>query len=201
MLKLRLEEFWIKISAKLINCPKSATREEWDAWHKKTKKERPVLYWVVYELDRKIHKYITRPLSDLKWAIIWRYHPNHQYNKVKLSLEPGYYDPDDRILYAIFDITSEFVEWNKKEKLFDWSYNAEHKKTWDELVAINNWWKKERSAAWKKHDAESLKIYRIKNQKEKDKAYKAHWKQEEALHKKDEEMICRVAKIRRSMWY
>jgi len=193
------KDILFEVEKLLLPFPKAATSEEWDAWRKQMKKERPLRYWLVYTFFNKLR--YGRKISDFKWAILHRFHPKHRYNIVRLNLEPGYYDPDDRILHAIFDETSRYVDWNKKEKLFDWNYDKSHREVWAELIAIDRWWKIERPAAWKKHDKETLKIYKMKKGPEKDKAHKEHWKQEETLHKKDEEMICRIAKIRRSMWY
>jgi len=83
-------------------------------------------------------KYLFR---DVWWWILHR--TFKRFNKVELrSLKPGYYDSDDRMLHACFQLLVDFVE---KEKPFEWW-------GWDqvpgnmppeavEIRALYAWWK------------------------------------------------------------
>ena len=49
-------------------------------------------------------------LKDIKWWFFHRFHPSHQYHIIRTGLRPGYYDPEDRILFGVMNIAKEFIE-------------------------------------------------------------------------------------------
>lgn len=60
-----------------------------------------------------------------------RFVPRHKYNKVKLPLKPGYYDPDVRIIYTVFE---EFCKW------FEFHSKTYKIHKYDKFKEIYDWW-------------------------------------------------------------
>lgn len=130
---------------------------------------------------------IRRKITDIKWWILHRVHPKHRYHVVKLNLEPGYYDPDARILYAVMSIVSDFVkDHGGIEKLEEFTKELEQEEEFipinqissqKEVAIIYRWWTEE----WKEH-------------------WDAEFEDEEALLEKEKEMLIRVMSIRDNLW-
>lgn len=186
----------------------------WDDWKKNNKEKYPIRYFLFKTLPRKIeltfYHRIRNPLSNLKWAIIHRFHPKHQYNILKpRSLKPGYYDSDTRILHACMDEVSVFVEHEEKYGMTDWNGTKQHKHAWSEMKVIYKWWNKTRPATEEKvenllhrwsdafdKDGGFNKPRSPKTSKLSDKMYKL----ENLIDATDEEMLIRLARIRLFMW-
>lgn len=62
---------------------------------------------------RKIFKFI----DDIVWFLKWRFVPHHQYNKIHLPTKPGYYDQDERLIMAVFQMNREYL--NELRAMFD----------------------------------------------------------------------------------
>ena len=91
--------------------PVAATMEEWDKFHEKWAKEKPLAYWFSFELP--IH------FSRLK-RILWEtprsflhYRIFDKYHTVDTKLKPGYYDIDTRMLHSCFSLLVDYVELEK----------------------------------------------------------------------------------------
>ena len=68
-------------------------------------------------------------MSRIKYWFFHRFHPKHKYNKVKLPLPPGYYDPETRIVYTVFE---EFSKWFK--------FNNHLLEEYEKFKEIYDWW-------------------------------------------------------------
>ena len=46
----------------------------------------------------------------VRWKLLHRYHPRHQYNIIRTDLEPGYYDVDTLMLHGVMALVCRYVE-------------------------------------------------------------------------------------------
>ncbi len=83
---------------------------------------------------------LPRILKDWWWELIHRLHPRHKYHIIRTGLKPGYWDPDTRITFAVFNIAEEFVDGTKD--VVNWDDNEGHKDAWAKLTAAVDWWRK-----------------------------------------------------------
>ena len=123
-------------------------------------------------------------LSKIKYWLMHRFHPKHQYNRIRIkSLSPGYYDPDIRMLHACFDLYTEWFRYNVfEEKLMDRSTVDEgNPGLWDEMMALYLWW------TVKKPEFEVDNTTTLADM--------------EAMEEQEDEMLMRLMKIRRHIWY
>ena len=60
------------------------------------------------------------------------------------TLEKGWYDKDEVLLHAAFQLLIDFIEQEKPDKIVDWNVDKLHRKAWKEIKSLYNWWKKER---------------------------------------------------------
>lgn len=77
--------------------------------------------------------------NEIYWWFTHRFNPRHQYHIIRTSLKPGYYDPCERIRYAIFEEVQTFLQ--RTEGLYDWSITPEHQRAFEELTAAVSWWR------------------------------------------------------------
>lgn len=120
--------------------------------------------WKIFPLARK-------RLKDFKWWFIWRFHPEHQYNVVKIDLKSGYYNVDTRMLHACFSLLVEFIE-KEHEGREDFLKNIEGIKKeypndhqhWtiskEEAMALYDWWKVQRPSDHAANDKEFSEYYK-----------------------------------------
>ena len=83
----------------------------WEEWHKKTKTERPFAYFLMETVPDKfddLHRFFTKPLNDLRYAI--RVRLFDRYHIIKTGLKPGYQDADTRLMHGMFNLLVDFVE-------------------------------------------------------------------------------------------
>ena len=73
------------------------------------------------------------------------------------SLEKGFCDRDYLLLHAAFQILVDFIEKEKPGKVFDWSYDKEHRETWKEIQSLYRWWTKVRPTRKNPLDEKGLK--------------------------------------------
>jgi hypothetical protein len=87
---------------------------EWDEWHAKNRKERPIAYWLnetAADFFKDIRSKITSPFNDLRYAI--RVRVFDRYHVIPTGLKPGYSDSDTRMLHGMFTLLVDFVEVEK----------------------------------------------------------------------------------------
>lgn len=78
-------------------------------------------------------------LERAYWWLQHRFNPRHRYNLIKTGLRAGYWDPRERITWAVFELITEFVD--EVKDVIDWSHAQEHQRAWDAFTAAAEWWK------------------------------------------------------------
>jgi len=134
------------------------------------------------------------------------------------TLEKGWYDKDEILLHAAFQLLIDFIEQEKPDKIVDWNANELHRKAWKEIKLLYNWWKKERPARKSPLEDKRIKHPRLKfekvpgsdlrkmiepDRKKYEKYYRAleeHWKLEQKWEKEDQRNLHRLIDIRKSLW-
>lgn len=133
-----------KFKFDMLDTPYAATHKEWGEWRARTKKERPIRWFLQKTLWNNVivfpYRRLKYRLTNLKWAILHRFHPKHQYHLVKTGLKPGYYDADTQILHAMFKTVSDFYIHQVKSGFVDWSASPQHTHAFSEMKAIHEWW-------------------------------------------------------------
>ena len=134
------------------------------------------------------------------------------------TLEKGWYDKDEVLLHAAFQLLIDFIEQEKPDEIVDWNVDELHRKAWKEIKSLYNWWKKERPARKSPLDDNRLKRPPLKLEKilgsdlckmvEPDKKkyasyYRAlgeHWKLEQKWEEEDQCNLHRLIDIRKFLW-
>jgi hypothetical protein len=134
------------------------------------------------------------------------------------TLEKGWYDKDEVLLHAAFQLLIDFIEQEKPDKIVDWNVDELHRKAWKEIKSLYNWWKKERPVRKSPLDNNRLRHPPLKLEKipdsdlckmvEPDKKkyasyYRAlgkHWKLEQKWEEEDQCNLHRLIDIRKFLW-
>lgn len=95
---------------------------------------RKTLFYLVAIID--LWYTVGSRLQDAIWWFRHRFVPRHRYNIVRTGLPPGYYDPDERLIWAFFTTTAKYVE--DTEGVIDWARNPE---AWAAYKSAADWWK------------------------------------------------------------
>lgn len=109
-----------------------------------------------------------------------------KHRSTSIDYKWGWIDKDYALLMVNFIILCDFVEEEKCFKKIDWRWSEGHQHAAKEIKELYRWWRFGRNREW-----EMMEV--LKNH---DEIYNA----EEALHKRDEEMLIRLIKIRRFLW-
>ena len=144
--------------------PKVAgTVDEFDDWETELRKKYPVRYAVAEAISLcfKPLRTAKRKLNNAYWWVQYRVNPKHKYTTIKLKkLEPGYYDEDALLFYAMFEIFETFMKrqltdpqivWEYDEGCFpDWMLEDDlegvkkeiksRNDRWKEMKDIYDWW-------------------------------------------------------------
>lgn len=149
--------------------------------------------------------------GDLWWKFKWKFIPSHQYNKLHTGLPLGYYDPDTQILYAVMNSLKRFMEegaphfsWGTEDLSAAWADNEEwvkaHQKNLEELREakkeldeIYDWWVNRYLKISDEHEALSLS--------QMTKRWREIHDLENELEEEANEMLAKLMKHRRSLWY
>jgi hypothetical protein len=73
------------------------------------------------------------------------------------TLEKRWYDKDEVFLHAAFQLLTDFIEQEKPDKTVDWNGDELHRKAWQEIKSLYDWWRKERPARKSPLDDNRLK--------------------------------------------
>lgn len=200
------------------NKPLFAQMHEWDEWGANARATHPIRYFF-QETVTGWWSTLSHHVSRYVWAVKHRVVPKHRYHVIKpRSLKPGYHDPDDLILCSCMDVFCEYFETGAQN--VEWSSDEEHLNTYKEMEEIYIWWTK----AWPKSEEitidgkarlkfpelpENWGMMAALNDKYKDTPEIAAWRDVGDANRKadaeweasEEEMLCRLMKIRRSLWY
>ena len=200
-----------------IVSPVALSWEGWDIWKAELRKEFPIRNFIQIKIPRafrKVFKYgINKRFHDLKWKFIHRYVPRHQYNVLRpASLKPGYHDPCERILHACMEELREYFE--KGAPDISWDSDEHHAHVYSEMKEIYDWWVNTYLNHEERLDKEypfpkDVPIGRILGHKHDDDPAVIEWRRIADIHHKaedqllaqEEEMLIRLMKIRRSLWY
>jgi hypothetical protein len=79
-----------------------------------------------------------RACKDTQWWFRHRFEPRHRYHFVSTGLPPGYYDPDLRLIHALFNETSRFVE--RTRGVVAWDADEGHSEAWRAFTGAAEWW-------------------------------------------------------------
>lgn len=190
-----------------ISKPLAATWGEWEDFDAKHKAKYPVR-WFLFDTIPDWLGVIAHRIRQHCWALKHRFIPRHKYHIIRTSLEPGYWDPDTRILYATMDLVKEFVE--ETEDVIDWEADEAHAWAWSDLQAVYKWWTDKYPYRENKlPDLPDVPIRKIANEEYKDDPDVKEWKRIAEIHgmmeeqwvKEEEEMLMRVMRIRKFLWY
>jgi len=67
-----------------------------------------------------------------------------KYLKIHTLDRGKWYDKDEVLLHATFQLLVDFVEQEKPDKVCDWQYDEPHRNAWSEILQLYKWWKEER---------------------------------------------------------
>ncbi len=202
------------------------TSHTWEDWHKTVKKEFPIKYFLAETLPDfiryKLWFPVKKPISNIYWWAQYHLNPQYQYHILKLSqsnknkLDCDYYkygwcDADRRMLFALFNILNEFVEKEMPEGYYvpseDEALNDPGMKVQrDYALEIKNiyiWWNIDRKNEYRSINQLQSKWWAAKKSKDRAKAENL-WKDlqsaKDSFDNKEDEMISRLMKVRRSLW-
>lgn len=91
--------------------PSALTWDEWQEWKKKTKTERPFVFFVKETLPKyydDVVYYTTLPYDTFRNFI--RSRITQRWHMVNTGLKPGYHEISERMLHANFNLLTDFVE-------------------------------------------------------------------------------------------
>lgn len=112
-----------------LNRPSALSWDDWTVWHKETKKQKPLAYFLKETLpkiyDDSIH-YLTLPYNTTRWFI--RNRVTQRWHIVNTGLKPGYHEISTRMLHANFNLLVDFVEIEKAWMQVSWGNDKEEKK-------------------------------------------------------------------------
>lgn len=181
----------------------------WEEVNAEQKEQYPIR-WLLFDTFPTWVSYQYRDLRNLGWDFAHRFVPKHQYNIIRTSLKPGYYDPDIRILNATMDLVKEFVE-EQGLDVVAWNEDENHQWAWKELNEIYHWWTVTYPSR-KMPDAPEIshkKIFGEDQEKFKEDPDVIAWNEwcnqhnhiEEQWCEEEEQMLIKVAKVRKYLWY
>lgn len=190
----------------------------WEDWDNKMRKEYPIRYFFAETLPFWFKTRIRRHVKDTIYFFKCHLLPSHRYHfldlrqpkkKGKYSYRWGWLDSDSKMVYALFNILNTFVEEElpnmycpSEEDVNANPYMASQRNHYLEIKAIHYWWNIERERHIQLHD-DLLNRWSTAKQT-RDPAEHQLWdelqKMEAAAEIKEDEMIGRLIKIRRSLW-
>jgi hypothetical protein len=194
--------------------PNGKEEKTWEDWEEKMRAEYPIRHFLGDTLPRWFRVKWRIYVHDPWYWFVSHVVPSRRYHMLDLrQAKPGYrygwLDSDSQIVYALFNILNNFVEhempgWYcpSEEEVAEEAHLAYQRNAWLETKAIHYWWNTERPRQQKAHDellhawSEARKIDGPNVQQLWDDMKKT----EKVLEDKEEEMIIRLIKIRRTLW-
>jgi hypothetical protein len=73
------------------------------------------------------------------------------------TLDTGWYDKDEVLLHAAFQLLVDFVRQEQPAKTVDWDADELHRIAWAEITGLYKWWKKTRPKRRSPLDDKKLK--------------------------------------------
>jgi hypothetical protein len=180
-----------------FHCPAALTWWGWEAWKRELKKECPIRYFFKYGPIHTARIRVQARLSRLRWNILHRVVPKHQYHIIRpRTLTPGFHDHDERILHACMGEIRQFVD--NSGPIVSWDdHDPGNLLILHEMLDICDWWVRvypTREQEWERafeeqHGAERGADY-----------FDALFEQEKKWKDEEDQMLSRLIKIRRYLW-
>lgn len=199
----------------------------WEDYYTDLKKAYPIRYFLAETLadflKYKVWNPLTRPFKDGAYWLKCHLLKEHRYHLVDIRQSAGfekyYYgwlDTDTRILYASFNLLNEFVKYEfpnlycptEEECSSDEHFAASNKRqreAYFEIEALHKWWNVDRQSEHLHLDVLQDRWYSRKyKQKQSDELTQTFWAEymeaKEKYEAKEEEMLIRLIKVRKSLW-
>lgn len=190
----------------------------WEDWDEKMRKEYPVRYFFAETIPYWFRVLLERRVKDAIYFLKCHLLPSYHYHKLDLrqpkkkgeySYRWGWLDADSKMLYALFNILNTFVKDElpnmycpSEEDVQANPYLLDQRNNYLEIKAIHYWWNIERPRALKQHDEllSSWSAAKRIHDPDEHKLWDELQKVEETAALKEDEMIGRLIKIRRSLW-
>jgi hypothetical protein len=190
----------------------------WEDWEEKMKSDYPIKYFIVKSLPNFI-KYniwfpVYRPINNSWYYLKCHVLTKHKYHLVDIRQRKseidsvddyryGWIDIDHRILLALFSLLDKFVEDElinyycpTEEDIKENPSYAQQRDTYNEILALYRWWTVTRK--WDSKNISDLGSKWVKSKSEDD--YEKYSNAKKEFDEKEDEMIGRLLKIRRSLW-
>jgi hypothetical protein len=107
---------------------------------------RPLIHFIFETIPEEARYYLSR-IEETKYWFLHRFHPDHRYHIVRTGLQPGFHEVDVRMLHAVMQLVTEYVEGQGGVKaLAEWLKEAEELEEQGlatiltEILAIHRWW-------------------------------------------------------------
>lgn len=190
----------------------------WEDWEEKMRKEYAVRYFFAETVPFWFRTRIQRPIKDSWYWIKCHLLPSHRYHMLDLrqpkhdddlGYQWGWIDSDTKMLYALFNILNAFVKDEmphfycpSEEEVQTDPHLLHQRNNYLEFKTLHYWWNVERLRQNKYH-AELLHKWsdaKKDNDPEEHKYWDELKKVEAAQEAKEDEMIARLLKVRRSLW-
>jgi hypothetical protein len=189
----------------------------WQDWHRTVKEMHPVKYWFAETfsdfIKYKLWYPIWVPMDRAYYWFVSHVIPSRRYHMLDLRQENGYrygwQDVPEKMLYAMFNLLGEYLNKENPMKWYDSeeSYNdpaiKEQIALINEAKEIYHWWTVGREEEALKIDELTSLWCRAKENTDKI-GRELYWKELAELKKnrdaKEDEMVLRLMKIRRSLW-
>lgn len=200
----------------------------WQDWHRHVKELHPVKYWFRETLTgfvkRKIYWPIKHPVEKAHYWLVShvvlsrRYHMldlrqlhHHEHCHPHKCYHYGWVDVPDKMLFAIFNLLGEYLNGEKpydlsqhysKEQIDSDGGMKNQQANLEEAKAIYHWWTVGRDQAVDSRNWYLNRWSEAKKNKDPRKEY--YWDKMKDLdakfEEKDDEMIARLMRIRRTLW-
>lgn len=211
---------WSKYNAlESRDFPNDPPGRSWEEWHETVKSMHPIKYFFVKTLTFWFTVNIWNKLKDFKYWIVSYIIPSRRFHFLDLrqpqgvcdSYQWGWTDVDSKMLYAMFNLLGEYLNKEDPADLTDY-YSLEEieaelnlKRQHENLVEakiIYNWWTAERKEDYKVMDDLLMAWVEARRNKSPNVEYlwQLHKQCDEEFDKKEEEMLIRLIKIRKSLW-
>lgn len=185
----------------------------WSVWNDEFKQTYPIRYFAYETVPDFFGAIQSRWEHKIKWPLLHRFHPKHQYNIIKPKLKPGYYDPDILIIESCFGMLIDLVDHHKKENIVNWEGMEHTDNAWKEMNELYDWWKNIRPTREddldRDHPYPDLEFREILDERYENDPAMIEWCNvsdirrtiEEKWEQEDEDMLIRLMKIRRFLYY
>ena len=60
--------------------------------------------------------------------------------KLRYLASKKWHDEDELLIHAMFEVLSQFVEYNRKHQIINWDNDSQHKHAWKEMTEMYDWW-------------------------------------------------------------